>query len=120
LGGGWKHQCWCVWANWGKLPKIIWVCRGIGKCIGWNFTIIFLSRKSRIGSNKAHNRNMGSWIYGFRDVQVTFKGMYILRGRGHAIMDCPFMPFHIIAGIVRHVELQNVVGALIDQPHEHE
>jgi len=35
-------------------------------------------------------------------------------------MDCLFMPFHIIAGILRHVELQNVVGALIDQPHEHE
>jgi hypothetical protein len=24
---------------------------------------------------------------------------------GHAIMDCPFVPFHIRAGIVRHVEL---------------
>ncbi len=23
----------------------------------------------------------------------------------HAIMDCPFMPFHIRVGIVRHVEL---------------
>ncbi len=35
---------------------------------------------------------------------------------GHAIMDCPFMPFHIKIGIVRHVELQNVVGTLMDQP----
>jgi hypothetical protein len=25
--------------------------------------------------------------------------------KGHAIMDCPFMPFHIIASIARHVEL---------------
>jgi hypothetical protein len=24
---------------------------------------------------------------------------------GHVIMDCPFVPFHIKAGIVRHVEL---------------
>jgi hypothetical protein len=24
---------------------------------------------------------------------------------GHAIMDCPFVPFHIRAGIVKHVEL---------------
>jgi hypothetical protein len=37
---------------------------------------------------------------------------------GHAIMDCPFVPFHIIIGIARHVELQNVVGTLMDQPRE--
>ncbi len=24
--------------------------------------------------------------------------------KGHAIMDCPFVPFHIRAGITRHVE----------------
>jgi hypothetical protein len=24
---------------------------------------------------------------------------------GHAIMDCPFMPFHIKASIIKHVEL---------------
>jgi len=35
---------------------------------------------------------------------------------GHAIMDCLFVPFHIKVGIARHVELQNVVGALMDQP----
>jgi hypothetical protein len=39
---------------------------------------------------------------------------------GHAIMDCPFVPFHIKACIVRHMELQNVVGTLMDQPQEHE
>jgi hypothetical protein len=27
-------------------------------------------------------------------------------------MDCPFVTFHIKVGIARHVELQNVVGAL--------
>jgi hypothetical protein len=37
---------------------------------------------------------------------------------GHAIMDYPFVPFHVKANIVWHVKLQNVVGALIDQPHE--
>jgi hypothetical protein len=26
----------------------------------------------------------------------------------HVIMDCPFVPFHIKANIVRHVELHNV------------
>ncbi len=35
---------------------------------------------------------------------------------GHVIMDCPFVPFHIKAGIVKHVELQNVVKTLMDQP----
>ncbi len=34
---------------------------------------------------------------------------------GHAIMDCPFVPFHIRASISTHVELQNVVGTLMDQ-----
>ncbi len=35
---------------------------------------------------------------------------------GHAIMDCPFVTFHIRASIARHVELQNVARALMDQP----
>jgi hypothetical protein len=38
--------------------------------------------------------------------------------QGHVIMDCPFVPFHIRVGIARHVELQNVAGALMDQSHE--
>jgi len=33
-------------------------------------------------------------------------------------MDCPFVPFHIKACIVKHVELQNVARALMDQPQE--
>jgi hypothetical protein len=37
---------------------------------------------------------------------------------GHAIMDCPFVSFHIRVGIARHVELENVVGTLMDQPQE--
>ncbi len=39
---------------------------------------------------------------------------------GHAIMDCPFVPFHIKGGIARHVELQNVAKTLMDQPQEKE
>jgi len=39
---------------------------------------------------------------------------------GHAILDCPFMPFHIRACIPRHVELQNVAGALMDQTQAQE
>jgi len=38
--------------------------------------------------------------------------------KGHVIMDCPFVPFHIRANIVRHVELKKVARPLIDQPHE--
>jgi hypothetical protein len=36
----------------------------------------------------------------------------------HVIMDCPFVPFHIRACIAKHVELQNVVGTLMDQPQK--
>jgi hypothetical protein len=36
----------------------------------------------------------------------------------HAIMDCPFVPFPIRASIVKHVELQNVVGALVNQSQD--
>jgi hypothetical protein len=38
----------------------------------------------------------------------------------HAIMDCPCVAFHIRANILWHVELQNVVGTLMDQPQEQE
>jgi hypothetical protein len=38
--------------------------------------------------------------------------------KGNVIMDCPFVPFHIRAGIARHVELQNVVKALVDQSQD--
>jgi len=34
----------------------------------------------------------------------------------HAIMDCPFVPFHNKACIVRHTKLRNVVGTLMYQP----
>ncbi len=39
---------------------------------------------------------------------------------GHVLMDYLFVPFHIKAGIRRHVELQNVARTLMDQPHEQE
>jgi hypothetical protein len=39
-----------------------------------------------------------------------------LHEEGHTSMDYPFVPFHIKVGIVKHVELQNVAGALMDQP----
>jgi hypothetical protein len=39
---------------------------------------------------------------------------------GHVIMDCLFVPFHIRASIARHVELQNVVGTVMDQSQDQE
>jgi len=38
----------------------------------------------------------------------------------HVIMDCPFVLFHIIASIAKHVKLQNVARVLMDQPQEQE
>ncbi len=39
---------------------------------------------------------------------------------GHAIMDFPFVLFHIRSSIANHVELLNVVGALMDQSQDQE
>ena len=53
------------------------------------------------------------------EVAVLFSRIYAFcKEEGHAIMDCPFVPFHIRIGITRHVELQNVARTLIDQPQE--
>jgi hypothetical protein len=46
--------------------------------------------------------------------------VYTFCEEGHAIMDCPIVPFHIRACIVRHVELQNLAGSLVDQSQDHE
>jgi len=36
--------------------------------------------------------------------------------KGHAIMDFPFVHFHIRVGIAKDVEFLNVARALMDQP----
>ncbi len=53
---------------------------------------------------------------GLEMIKLFSKVCALCGEEGHTIMDCPFGSFHIRVGIVRHVELQNVVGALIDQP----
>ncbi len=53
-------------------------------------------------------------------IRLLSKVYAFCEGKGHVIMDCPFVFFHIRISIARHVELQNVAGALMDQPHEHE
>jgi hypothetical protein len=46
--------------------------------------------------------------------------IYALCEEGHAIMDLPFVPFHIRIGIVKHVELQNVAKTVMDQSQDQE
>jgi hypothetical protein len=49
-----------------------------------------------------------TWDHEYVDLEMVrlFSRMYAFcEEEGHAIMDCPFVPFHIKACIVRHVEL---------------
>ncbi len=50
------------------------------------------------------------------EVVKLLSRVYAFYEKGHAIMDCPFVPFNIKASIARHVELQNVIGTLMDHP----
>jgi hypothetical protein len=47
--------------------------------------------------------------------QITSNVCALCEEEGHAITNCPFLPFHIKASIARHVELQNVARTLMDQ-----
>ncbi len=71
--------------------------------------------QTRYTNEKENHESMDSKI-----VRLLSKVCAFCEKEGHAIMDCPFVPFHIKKNIARHVELQNVVGALMDQPNEHE
>ncbi len=51
-------------------------------------------------------------------VRLLLRDYAFCEEEGHVIMDYPFVPFHIKIGIARHVELQNVVGARMDQPQK--
>jgi hypothetical protein len=54
--------------------------------------------------------------YADSEVAILFLKIYAFcEEKGHAIMDCPFVPFHIKACITKHVELQNVEVTLVDQ-----
>jgi hypothetical protein len=60
-----------------------------------------------------------TWDHEFEDLKMIVllsRVCAFYEEKRHAIMDCPFVPFHIKASIAKHVELQNVAGALIDQP----
>ncbi len=64
-----------------------------------------------------------TWDYEYVDlemIKLLSRVCALCEEEGHAIMDCPFVPFHIRVGTVRHVDLQNVVRTLIHQPYEHE
>jgi hypothetical protein len=54
-----------------------------------------------------------TWDHEFVDsemIKLLSKVCAFCEKEGHAIMDYPFVPFHIRMGITRHVELQNVAG----------
>jgi hypothetical protein len=49
-----------------------------------------------------------TWDHEFVDsemVALLSKVCAFYKEEGHAIMDCPFVPFHIKVGIAKHVEL---------------
>ncbi len=54
------------------------------------------------------------------EVARLLSKVYAFPEEGHAIMDFPFVLFHIKVNIARHVELQNVARTLMDQSQEHE
>jgi hypothetical protein len=51
-------------------------------------------------------------------IRLLSKVYAFCEDKRHAIMDCPFVPFHIRAGIVKHVEIQNVARTLMDQAQD--
>jgi hypothetical protein len=58
-----------------------------------------------------------TWNHEFVDSEVTIllSKVCAFCEEGHAIMDCPFVPFHIRACTVKHLELWNVARTLMDQ-----
>jgi hypothetical protein len=48
-------------------------------------------------------------------VRLLSKVYTFYEEKGHVIMDCPFVRFHIKASTTRHVELQIVAKTLMDQ-----
>jgi len=65
---------------------------------------------------------IGTGDHEYVDLEMIklFSKVYGFYEEGHVIKVCHFMPFHIRACIARHVELQNVARALLDQPQEQE
>jgi hypothetical protein len=55
----------------------------------------------------------------YADLEIVrlLSKVYTFCEKGHAIMNCPFVPFHIIVNIARHVKLQNVARTFMDQRH---
>jgi hypothetical protein len=57
-----------------------------------------------------------TWDHKFVDSEIVrlLSRVYAFCEEGHVIMDYFFVPFHFRVGM----ELHNVVGTLMDQPHE--
>jgi hypothetical protein len=85
------------------------------KCVG----AVYLSTSYMVEIPQSHSHKGNSkldqtkyivekWDHGFVDskmVKLLSKVCAFCEEKGHVIMDCHFMPFHIRAYIVRHVEL---------------
>jgi hypothetical protein len=52
------------------------------------------------------------------EVVKLLSRVYAFCEEGHVIMDCPFVFFHIRTSIIRHVGLQSVARASMDQSHD--
>ncbi len=71
----------------------------------------------KISQTRSHQGNLKlnqtryttqTWDHEYVDLEVfiLFSKIYVFcEEEGHAIMDCPFVPFHSEAFITRHVEL---------------
>jgi hypothetical protein len=104
LGGGRKHQYGCGWRDWKKLPMIIWVCKGIGECVGWSTTFILTSKELELDQTRYTTKTRDHESMDSKMIRLISRVCAFYEER-HVIMDCPFVRFHIKAGIARHVEL---------------
>ncbi len=69
-------------------------------------------------ATKVHNETWDHEYVDLKMIMLFSRVCALCEEKKHVIKDCPFVPIYIRIGIARHVELQNVVGTLIDQPQE--
>jgi hypothetical protein len=73
-------------------------------------------RNSKLDQTRCITKTKDREFVDSEAARLLFEECAFCEEEGHAIMDCPFVHFHIKIGIARHVELQNVATTLMDQP----
>jgi hypothetical protein len=73
-------------------------------------------RNSKLDQTRCITKTKDCEFVDSEAARLLFKVCAFCEEEGHAIMDCPFVHFHIKISIARHVELQNVATTLMDQP----